>query len=180
MFNKESNWTYIDWFRSKAYSIMINCPYTQEDRQKWWNSLDNVDKREVLSLPNFDPIIFKECTGIDVKTVEGDPDDIVNIIMHILKELGYGDEENGADTNYMSALCDVAEKVKALPSIISTQRWIPVDYNKYPETYPKPFQKVWITDSYGEVRDIAYDGTRNIKAWMPYIIPEPYKEGDIE
>ena len=55
------------------------------------------------------------------------------------------------------------------------QKWIPVDYDRYPETYPKAFQEVWVTDGYGEVKHKAYDGTRNIKAWMPYIIPEPYK-----
>ncbi len=55
------------------------------------------------------------------------------------------------------------------------QRWIPVDYDRYPETYPKAFQEVWVTDGYGEVKHKAYDGRRDIKAWMPYVIPEPYK-----
>ena len=43
-------------------------------------------------------------------------------VMRILTELGYGDEENGADAEYMSALWDVAEKVKALPSVILKPR----------------------------------------------------------
>ena len=64
-----------------------------------------------------------------------------------------------------------------LPPVTPKQKWIPVDYDRYPETYPKPFQEVWITDGYGKVEHKAYCGTRNIKAWMPYIIPEPYKEG---
>ena len=36
------------------------------DRQEWWNNLDDDDKNEILSLPNFDKDIFKECTGIEV------------------------------------------------------------------------------------------------------------------
>lgn len=156
-------------------------------------------------------------------------EDMMSAVMHILTELGYGDEENGADAEYMSALCDIAEKVKALqpvtpkltecedcvsrqaakklhcdicmdnnicyknkenceeldlfdklPPITPKHRWIPVDYDRYPETYPKAFQEVWITDAYGEVIHRAYDGTRNIKAWMPYILPEPYKGGASE
>ena len=106
MFNKESSWTYADWYASKACDIMIECPYTHSDfisqdvmtdeekenhpeyktiggyvkviivtavdRQKWWNDLDDADKREVLSLPNFDAKIFKECTEIDVENSEID------------------------------------------------------------------------------------------------------------
>ena len=55
------------------------------------------------------------------------------------------------------------------------QEWIPTNYDKYPITYPRAFQKVWVTDSYGEVRVINYGGERRIKAWMPYIEPKPYK-----
>lgn len=35
-------------------------------RQKWWNELSKSDKVVILSMPNFDAEIFKECTGIDV------------------------------------------------------------------------------------------------------------------
>ena len=35
--------------------------------QKWWDALDDADKQIVMSIPNFDPAIFKECTGIDVE-----------------------------------------------------------------------------------------------------------------
>ena len=28
MFDKDSNWTYSDWYNSKAYSIMSTCPHT--------------------------------------------------------------------------------------------------------------------------------------------------------
>ena len=35
-------------------------------RQEWWESLESEDKREILSIPNFDAAIFKKITGIDV------------------------------------------------------------------------------------------------------------------
>lgn len=37
-----------------------------EDRQAWWDGIDEADKFAILSLPNFDAEIFKKCTGIDV------------------------------------------------------------------------------------------------------------------
>ena len=40
---------------------------TTEDKQNWWNDLSESDRKEVLSLPNFDKDIFKEITGIDVE-----------------------------------------------------------------------------------------------------------------
>ena len=36
-------------------------------RQKWWDNLSDDDKKKILSLPNFDPEIFKKITGIDVE-----------------------------------------------------------------------------------------------------------------
>lgn len=38
---------------------------TKRDRQKWWNNLSNADKKVIMSLPNFSPIIFQKCTDID-------------------------------------------------------------------------------------------------------------------
>ena len=41
-----------------------------EEAQKWWDSLSS-DKREIIkAIPNFDPDIFKECTGIETREVE--------------------------------------------------------------------------------------------------------------
>ena len=37
-----------------------------ERRQEWWDKLNDEDKETIKALPNFDPIIFKECTGITV------------------------------------------------------------------------------------------------------------------
>ena len=71
---------------------------------------------------------------------------------------------------------DWVNEVDISNAIISEKGWIPVDYDSYPKTYPKPFQEVWITDTYDGVSCEVYNGKRDIKAWMPYIIPEPYKE----
>ena len=40
---------------------------TDRDRQKWWDELPKGYKNEIKSIPNFDPEIFKECTGIIVE-----------------------------------------------------------------------------------------------------------------
>lgn len=34
--------------------------------QLWWNGLSDCDKQTIKSIPNFDPDIFYECTGIKV------------------------------------------------------------------------------------------------------------------
>ena len=39
---------------------------TKEDKQKWWDELDDTEREAVMSLPNFDKEIFKEITGIEV------------------------------------------------------------------------------------------------------------------
>ena len=40
---------------------------TNKDKQDWWDNLDDEEREEVMSLPNFDKEIFKEITGIEVK-----------------------------------------------------------------------------------------------------------------
>lgn len=39
---------------------------THRDMQRWWNRLHDNDKVAIMTLPNFDKEIFKECTGIDI------------------------------------------------------------------------------------------------------------------
>lgn len=57
-------------------------------------------------------------------------DDLISrqAVLDVLCNLGWGCEENGADTEYVSALEDCAEKVKELPSVKpqepKTGRWI--------------------------------------------------------
>ena len=101
MFNKKSNWTFEDWSRSEARSILMTMPipytvtefvtdykmtkkekaehpeytaiggylkvvYKDENKQEWWDNLSEANKEKVMSLPNFDKDIFKECTGITI------------------------------------------------------------------------------------------------------------------
>ena len=38
-----------------------------ECAQSWWNDLSEDDRNIILAIPNFDPDIFEECTGIRVQ-----------------------------------------------------------------------------------------------------------------
>ena len=58
---KEENPT---WECTGGYLKTINA--TKEDKQKWWDNLDDEEREEVMSLPNFDKAIFKKITGIEV------------------------------------------------------------------------------------------------------------------
>ena len=58
---KEENST---WKRTGGYLKTIEV--TDEEKQKWWDNLDDEDQEEIKSLPNFDKEIFKEITGIEV------------------------------------------------------------------------------------------------------------------
>ena len=97
LFNKPSDWTYMDWVNSKAYTIMNSMPISDyiywndmtdiekikhpeakitggylkeinsfDKRNEWWQKLSEEDKKEILSIPNFDAEIFKEITGVDI------------------------------------------------------------------------------------------------------------------
>ena len=67
-FNKPSNWTYSNWFNSKARHIMNRINTNSiEDKQKWWDDVLLEEERKIIKeLPNFDPDIFEQCTGIKV------------------------------------------------------------------------------------------------------------------
>lgn len=43
---------------------------TAENRQAWWDDLSTYEKNSIFAIPNFDAVIFKEITGIDVKKEE--------------------------------------------------------------------------------------------------------------
>ena len=58
---KEENPT---WERTGSYLKTIEV--TDEDRQAWWDNLDDEEQEEIKSLPNFDKDIFKKITGIEV------------------------------------------------------------------------------------------------------------------
>lgn len=38
-----------------------------ETAQKWWDNLSDANKDTIKAIPNFDPEIFYECTGIKVE-----------------------------------------------------------------------------------------------------------------
>lgn len=52
------------WESTGGYLKIIEA--TNEDKQKWWDNLDDEEREEVMSLPNFDKEIFKKITGIEV------------------------------------------------------------------------------------------------------------------
>lgn len=79
----------------------------------------------------------------------------------------------------------VVEEVKRMPTIEPEPKWIPVSKKAHP---PKE-GKYLVTDDAGgmatvDVDDFIYcdDGSgmwlcsQNVTAWMPYKLPEPYKE----
>ena len=97
IFDKDSDWTIEDWYRSDARDIMNSCPctysdfinesdmteeekenhpeykttggyvktfvVTKEDKEKWWNELDEDKKDIIKALPNFDFDKFRQCVG---------------------------------------------------------------------------------------------------------------------
>lgn len=106
LFNKDSNMTISEFYKTKAYEIIMYIiryaeysewvqehRMTKEEKEKHpdykvtrgymkyvgrtnrtqqiiWDNLSEEDKNEVMSLPNFDKDIFKQCTGIDVERRE--------------------------------------------------------------------------------------------------------------
>ena len=97
IFDKDSDWTFEDWYRSDARDIMNSCPCTysdficesdmteeekenhpeykttggyvktfvatKDDKEKWWNELDEDKKDIIRALPNFDFDKFRQCVG---------------------------------------------------------------------------------------------------------------------
>ena len=97
LFNKPTDWTYSDWLKSNARSLLNQIPrnvvewictqdMTDEEKeahpsyettggylkvlnesecgQIWWDGLSDQQKDIIMALPNFDPEIFEQCTGI--------------------------------------------------------------------------------------------------------------------
>ncbi len=65
-FNKPSKWTYQDWLNSEAALILYEMPLNPKEAQIWWDNLSVQEQEVIKALPNFDPEIFQEITGIDV------------------------------------------------------------------------------------------------------------------
>ena len=96
LFNKPSEWTYVDWLYSPARNLLERIPNSlqwirhmtgaekkehpeaevtggylrkqdnSESNNAWWRRLSNREKEIIKAIPNFDKKIFKEITGIDV------------------------------------------------------------------------------------------------------------------
>lgn len=75
MFNRPTELSFFDVRRLKKdigsvlATIMV---YEKTYRQKAWNSLPDSKKEFITGLPNFDPKIFKEITGVDVNYERSD------------------------------------------------------------------------------------------------------------
>lgn len=65
-FNKPSTWTINKWYNSNACCILRRMPMNVLQRQKWWDELPDSYKAKVMEIPNFNPQIFEEITGIKV------------------------------------------------------------------------------------------------------------------
>lgn len=67
IFNKPSNLTYRELYSSTAYKVVRDIfSHDENERQSYWDNLDEDDKKQVKSLPNFDAQIFKQITGVSV------------------------------------------------------------------------------------------------------------------
>lgn len=71
-FNKPSSITFRDFYNSKAWRIiepLFDRVTINEgiNYGEWWDDLTDREKGIIKSIPNFDPDIFKEITGIYVK-----------------------------------------------------------------------------------------------------------------
>ena len=96
IFNKPSGMSLRDFYRSRHWEAMCSVPfmltewiwYTSEEKEadpekertggflkentyeeawaKWWEEMDDENKQIIQSIPNFDPAIFKDITGIEV------------------------------------------------------------------------------------------------------------------
>lgn len=97
LFNKPSGCKYRDWLHSDARYILNKMPPAVEwvdrdemdnsekqrpeskvtggylksseanSRQRWWDRLADYERKIIEALPNFDPCIFFQCTGIKVE-----------------------------------------------------------------------------------------------------------------
>jgi len=101
MFNKPSDWTFRDWWKSEARCLLNKIQHnvfewiwpddmtdeekeqhpeyettggylkeldTSECGQIWWNALNDREREVIKAIPNFDPVIFKQITGIQIES----------------------------------------------------------------------------------------------------------------
>ena len=56
----------IEYPEAETVGGYLKCVSIFDVSVQWWNELSNEDKKEIISLPNFDVDIFKEITGVGV------------------------------------------------------------------------------------------------------------------
>lgn len=96
IFNKPSGMSLRDFYRSRYWEAMCSVPfvltdwiwYTKDEKAadpekerkggflkvytyeeawaNWWAEMDEENKKIIQSIPNFDPVIFKDITGIEI------------------------------------------------------------------------------------------------------------------
>ncbi len=66
MFNRPCKLTIWEVVRLEGSIVMALMPVVPEFREAWWQQLAEQEKQSVMDLPNLDPMIFKQCTGITV------------------------------------------------------------------------------------------------------------------
>ena len=70
-----TEWTYISSMSDEEKAVHPECIITKgylkcrdfkDAFKEFWQELNKVDRQKIMKLPNFDPAIFKEITGVDV------------------------------------------------------------------------------------------------------------------
>jgi len=56
-----------EYVTTGGYLKELSIEERTEAAQKWWDSLDADAKQVIKSIPNFNPVKFKQITGIDVE-----------------------------------------------------------------------------------------------------------------
>ena len=47
--------------------------------KQWWNNAKEEDRKKILAIPQFDPMIFKEITGLSIEKSRGLDSDIIEL-----------------------------------------------------------------------------------------------------
>lgn len=67
LFDKETNMTFDDWFETFASILLRDMPKDRGKVQKWWDTLNDIQKTAIKEIPNFDADKFELITGIKVE-----------------------------------------------------------------------------------------------------------------
>ena len=117
IFNKPSNMSLIEFYNSRYWEIIHRASfhltewveYTAEEKAadpekkknggylktntyeeawgKWWAKLSEEDKKTIQEIPNFDPCIFEDITGITINCFHKENKDSIGLFQTMLKKL---------------------------------------------------------------------------------------------